>query len=164
MRLETNPHITAGHGAQWEGKCPKGGQAEDSAEPPNPTRTLSSITIAIGRGRRSDTNKGFVCCFHFCEPRWSLLSWFCGPCSPGVHDLSSSCVPSSSCSDGFLWLCLVFGCRALHLLPSIAAIYHSQGQETANLSEIRVVVSLSSPCFAVLLHTWCYGISRVFIL
>lgn len=54
-----------------------------------------------------------------CESLWVQHSWFCEPCSCGVHEPLGSSTPSSTFSMGLPEQCLMLGCGSLLLLSSV---------------------------------------------
>lgn len=51
----------------------------------------------IDSGAGADLLRPCACCFSLCEFIWTLLSWFRGPCSPGVlHPCGSYTLSASS--------------------------------------------------------------------
>lgn len=75
-----------------------------------PQKSQAKWPHYVSRGHSSDPCRFHGCQNSLCEALCALYSWFCGLCSPGVHNLSGSYSPSYPSSMGYLlsnvWMCL----------------------------------------------------------
>lgn len=89
INLDTNPLTTAGYGNRVEVKVSQT-QAKEADIPSLPLLAVPQRQEAIQPqviGRGPNLVPYWV---HFCELLGTLLSWFCGQCSPDVLDLSDN--------------------------------------------------------------------------
>ena len=100
-----------------------------------PTRKPSNTTVTYIQRPRSVPCTVPGCQFSLCEPLWAQAGWFfrffCG-----VLDPSGSYNPSSLSFARLPKLCLIFGCRSLHLFHLVAR--YSLSNDQLQLLKVRL--------------------------
>lgn len=125
IRPGTNLHVKAGWVNEVEWKRSQEGAKEMETIPiflllgiPHEQQvTQIQCCVCVGP---TESYRVYVCHFILCEPQWTLVSWFCGECSPAVLHSSGSYNPSVHSSSWYPKLHIMLGDGSPDLLPSIA--------------------------------------------
>lgn len=124
IRPSTNPHVKAGwvNEVEWKRSQEEAKEMETIpiflllGIPHEQQVTQIQCCVCVGP---IESYRVYVCHFILCEPQWTLVSWFCGECSPVVLHSSGSYNPSVHSSSWYPKRHIMLGDGSPDLFPSI---------------------------------------------